>query len=367
MKTNHALGVVLAGALGTAASAALAQQAPVTLYGLVDANVQSIRTSGAGYTAAERGTKTAVDSNGMTTSHWGMRGTEDLGGGLRAVFALEGFFRPDTGEAGRFGSTDLLFKRNAYVGLEGGFGRVTAGRHTTQYFVSTVITNPFGDSFGYSPMILHTFGTSLGTGLGINDARTSFIRNDSGWSNAVAYTSPNLGGLTAAAMYSTASGSNDQEDPVHTSRGKAYSGQLVYRSGPLVATAVYQDININGIDQKQKAWLLGGAYDLQIVRLFAQLQDIRSTLTAGKDRDSSWQLGATVPFGSHSLRASYARTKTDDESGTAADKTRKTWAVGYGYDFSRRTDVYANYLSDELDAAAGKKRTVFGVGLRHRF
>jgi predicted porin len=359
------LAVAVAAALASSAAGA---QSSIVINGLIDVNLLSARTSGDGFTAAERGTRTAVDSNGMTTSWWGMRGSEDLGGGVRAVFELGGFFRPDTGEAGRFGTTDGLFKRAAYAGVETTYGRLTAGRHGTLYATSIYATNPFGDSFSFSPMLLNTYSTSLGAGLGIRDGRTSYIRNDSGWSNSVLLATPNLSGVTASAMLSSASGSNDQEDPVLKKRGRAYAGQLAYRSGPIVALGVYQDIDINGAGQKQSAWLLGGSYDLKVVRLFAQYQSIASTVTTGKDTDTSWQLGASMPFGKHTLLASYVSTKTEDKASLLADETRDTYSLGYRYDFSNRTDGYVVYMNDKLDASiADKKRSVMAVGVRHRF
>lgn len=371
--------VALAVALASGSSAALAQSS-ITLSGLVDVNIQSIDQKGPGYPAADRGYRNAVDSNGMTTSWWGISGSESLGGDLRANFALQGFFRPDTGEGGRFGTTDVLFKRAAWVGLEKtSLGRFQLGRQSTQYFLATAATNPFGDSFGYSPMILNTFGTAFDPNalipgaLGVSDPRRSFILNDSGWSNALQVLTPNWSGFSAAAMYSTASGSNDQELADNNRRGRAYSGQLSYRSGPIVAIGVYQSIDINGNvppaagKREQTAWLLGGSYDFKIVRLFAQYQDITTDLTVGGDDDSSWQVGFSAPFGKHKILGSYVETKTDPQVGTASSETRKTWAVGYGYDFSRRTDGYLNYLSDKLEAPLTKERVVIGAGVRHRF
>lgn len=337
---NHktkAIALAVGTAVAVGAGGAVQAQSSITLQGLIDANVQSIDQSGAGYAVADRASRRAVDPNGMTTSWWGVGGTESLGGDLRAVFALQGFFRPDTGEGGRFGGTDVLFKRAAWVGLEStGLGRVTLGRQSTQYFLSTVQTNPFGDSFGFGPSILHTFGTVLGSGLGLRFARDRYVLNDSGWSNAVQYSTPSFAGLTAAAMFSKASGSNDQEDG--TARGRSWSGQLAYRSGPIVAIGVYQGVRVNATDQQQKAWLLGGAYDLKVVRLFAQYQSIDTTILTSGDDDSTWTLGATVPIGKHNILGSYASTTTEDKSGLLADEERKTFAIGYRYDFSRRTD-----------------------------
>src|SRR5580698_11212296 len=110
--------VILASALlGEAAYA----QSSVTLYGLIDGFI--------GEKKALNG-KTAVTTGngGMTASYFGMRGTEDIGGGTSVIFDLEGYFNPENGAMGRTGfAGDGLFSRNAYVGLKGQYGTVTTG------------------------------------------------------------------------------------------------------------------------------------------------------------------------------------------------------------------------------------------------
>ena len=364
---NNKIKAVALAVLGTCAFGVQAQSS-ITLQGLVDVNVQNIKRSGTGYLPGERTSQTSMDSNGMTTSWWGLSGTEALGGGFRAVFALQGFFRPDTGEGGRFGTTDILFKRAASAGLEhSSYGRLILGRQSTHYFLSTVQTNPFGDSFGFSPAILNTFGTALGGGLGVRYARDRFLLGDSGWSNAVQYATPSFKGFSAAVMWSANSISNGQEDG--TQAGRAVSGQAFYRGGPFVATAVYQDLRPNAIDQIQKSLMVGGAYDLKVVRLFVQYFDMDTRQAAGTDADIGWQLGASVPFagGKHNLLASYFMMATDAQTGPTVEEERTTWAVGYRYDVSRRTDLYAVFLNDELEATAPKERRSIGLGMRHRF
>ena len=160
-------------------SGVMAQAAPtVQLYGLIDANVMNEKTGA--------GSALKVDSGGMSTSFWGVKGSEDLGGGLKAVFALEAFVSNDVGNAGRFPG-DNFFARNAFLGLEGGFGKVTLGRNTTPYFVSTLLVNPFGDSFAFSPEILRTF------------AGRGYVIGDTGWGNSIAY-SGSFGGVGVNAI-----------------------------------------------------------------------------------------------------------------------------------------------------------------------
>ena len=143
-------------------------QSTVQLYGLMDANVGTFQNAG-----TKR--QYQVDSGDMTTTFLGFKGKEDLGGGLKAIFVIEHFLRLDTGQAGRY-TGDAFWVRNAYVGLQGGFGTVTLGRNTNPFFVSTLAFNAIGDSFGFSPAIRQvlTPGTKMAPFYG-----------DTGWSNSI--------------------------------------------------------------------------------------------------------------------------------------------------------------------------------------
>ncbi len=155
--------------------------------GLADAFVGSIRMAGAPRRIDQ------VGSGGLTTSWFGMRGVEDLGGGLAATFALTSFMRVDTGSSGRFDG-DPFFSRDANVGLSGGLGSFRLGRATTPNFLPTILTNPFGDSSTFSPLVLHA---------NVNTAAWSYrtTPSDTGWGNQILYTTPNFGGLTATLQY----------------------------------------------------------------------------------------------------------------------------------------------------------------------
>ena len=115
--------------------------------GLADVYVGSMRMAG------EATSVTKLNSGGMTTSWWGMGGSEDLGGGMKASFMLTSFFQVDTGAAGRF--TEPLFSRDANVSLSGDWGTVTMGRGKAPNFLPTIMFNPMGDSYTFSPLVLH--------------------------------------------------------------------------------------------------------------------------------------------------------------------------------------------------------------------
>src|ERR1700735_5634039 len=136
--TVAAKAIVTAGLFGVLAASSAQAQSSVQLYGQVDEWVGATKFPG-GQSAAN------VGGGGMSTSYWGMKGSEDLGGGYQAIFALEAFFRAQNGEAGRF-TGDTFFARNSYAGIVSPYGTVTAGRLTTQLFVSPIPFSPLIDS-----------------------------------------------------------------------------------------------------------------------------------------------------------------------------------------------------------------------------
>ncbi|WLE60818.1 porin [Burkholderia plantarii] len=338
----------------TALAAAPAHaQSSIQLYGQVDAWVGAQKFPG-----GERAW--GVQGGGMSTSYWGLRGTEDLGGGYRAIFTIEDFFRPQNGRYGRFDG-DTFFARNAYVGLETPYGTVRAGRLTTHLFISTILFNPLIDSYEFSPMVYHVF---LGLGTFPTYTTDQGVVGDSGWNNAVSYTTPDFNGFNASAMYALGnqSGSNG---------AKKWSGQLQYFHGPLAMTAVYQYVNFNNAPgdlgslvagmKSQGVTQLGISYDLKFARLYGQYMYARNDLQGGSWHVNTAQGGVSVPLGAGSALASYAYSR--DTGGL--DQTHRTWAVGYDYPLSKRTDVYAAYLRDQLSNQS--TGDTLGAGMRVRF
>ncbi|CAG9179450.1 hypothetical protein CURE108131_13930 [Cupriavidus respiraculi] len=143
----------MAAAAAVLASGGAMAQSSVTLYGQVDSFVGSVKASG-----AERAY--VVGAGGMQTSYWGIKGTEELGNGVKAIFDLNGFYRVDNGRSGRF-DADGMFTRSAYVGLQSNdAGTLRLGRNTTPYFLSTILFNPLVDSYVFSPAVFHTYLTA---------------------------------------------------------------------------------------------------------------------------------------------------------------------------------------------------------------
>ena len=330
MKRTSIHRAALIAAIALAAGAAQAQSS-VTLSGLLD--VSAGQSKAAGSTSRVWG----VDNGNMTTSWFGASGSEDLGGGLSALFTLQTFMRADTGASGRFGA-DTFWARNAFVGLASkDFGKVTLGRNTTPFFVTTLSFNPFGDSFGYSPSIRHYFTSGTLTG-------------DSGWSDSVLYTSPNLGGATLQLFMAAAeAGSN----------GRNHGVNLRWGAGAIDAAFSWQDVKKDGATAvaDTKAWQAAASYDFGVAKAFGQYGKVDNK-TTGNSYDITG-LGASVPLGNGKVLAQWGQIKPE----TGAK--RKTFSAGYDYFLSKRTDLYAVAMSDKIDGQSSG--SAFSIGIRHRY
>ncbi|QBY55449.1 porin [Cupriavidus oxalaticus] len=338
-------------ATGGLVSGAAYGQSRLQLYGAVDAFLGSVRVSGAPHSTA------ALESSGLTTSYWGISGQEVLGNGLNAEYTLESFFRPDTGKVGRFDG-DVMFGRNAFVGMNGGFGAVKLGRNTTPWFISMMLFNPLADSDRFSPMFLHTYSTPPGSPVG------NSVAGDTAWDNSVLYQSPGFGGLHFNAIYSTGEVAGHQ--------GKQnYGSNATYFNDKFGATLAIQRVGVNAPEfaasgaTYQMAYLAGLSYDFKVVKLFGQYAQSDNSFSAlSRQRDKTMQIGASVPLGPGLLMAEWVRTWQGNNEALAS-RRRDTTTLAYDYPFSRRTDAYAAWRYDKVsDLNPGN---TFGLGLRHKF
>lgn len=330
-------------------AAAAHAQSSVQVTGLVDMYVGSLKYAG------DASKTNVVGSGGLTTSWFGLKGTEDLGSGLKAHFNLTSFMLADTGTPGRFPG-DTFFSRDANVGLSGSFGKISVGRDLAPNFLPSVVANPFGDSFTFSPLVLH-MNVPLGNPFASVWAATTPA--DTGWSNEIIYSTPNMGGLTANVHY--------QFGEVAGNNSKKNIGlNALYFNGPLTLTGFYERDQIDNINltttpllsATKKDWMLGGAYDFSVAKAFLSYGQ---SSTDGSDiKAKTTQLGASVPVGAGKVLASFAHTKL-----SSVDVTRKTFTLGYDYDLSKRTDLYAMYMNDRITQQ--NTGNSFGVGIRHRF
>lgn len=325
-------------------------QSSVTVYGLLDAAVGQFQVAG--------GPKLKrLDSGNFSTSYLGFKGTEDLGGGLKANFTLDSFLLLDAGTPGRVNNVDGFWGRNANVGLSGGFGSLRLGRMGPPLFVSSLLFNAFGDSFGYSPTIRQYYNAPYGTPL----------VGDSGWNNSIGYTSPRLGGMTANVQVAAGEGAA-------TSRGPNWGANLVYFGGPLGLSFAWQKVQTQGTlgraisafpgFSSQTAYQLGGSFNAGFARFFAQAGTIDTRASAGV-KVKNLHLSVSVPVGpSGALLAAYGNS-TIKTAGAAVRPESDMLTLGYTHKLSKRTELYGIYLSDKYTGRSSGN--TLATGMRHTF
>lgn len=363
---------LIAGALLCASAGALAQSS-VTIYGLVD--LYGTRYSGApgGVNATNR-PMPRLDSGGMTTSRWGIRGKEDLGGGVDVSFNISGFLRVDTGQAGRSDAVgtvgaDPIFSRETSLSVsDKTLGQVRVGGYSTLMFSQSLAGNAFLSSTVFSPLNVLTFiGSPLSGGTG--------------WNNQIGYDSPVWNGLSASATYSLSEGQH----------GSNASAAAAYGSGPVSLAFAWQTVKKDPLTfadgtspNNTKAWQLMGAYDFKVVKVYAHagvIDNDGTEKTPLNIRYKIWETSASIPVGAAKVLLAYGTRRTDDAVGPApaaafgGNKQRDVASVGYDYFLSKRTDAYAVVMHDKTRSntlpAPGHyveaSATNIGIGVRHTF
>ncbi|MFZ6733921.1 porin [Undibacterium sp. Ji42W] len=360
-KTSLALALLSAiGATGIFASAASAQSS-VTIYGIVDMGIALERGSSAGSVSK-------LTSGIGSGSRLGFKGTEDLGGGLSAFFLLESGINVDTGSSGQGG---LMFGRQAYVGVKGDFGTLTAGRQYTPEYLTLAFADPFGTGFaGDAANIMPNSGTG-----------------SSRMDNTLKYVTPSFDGLTGELAYGFGETAGDN------SASRQLGAAIAYTSGPFAVRLGYHNRNNDTAILKNtddgKTTLLAATYDFGMAKAHLAYgvnkglnsSPLRNTAnpfgsliapTASTD-STDFLLGVTVPFGNNKILASYIR--KDDK--TVKNQDASQLAVAYIYSLSKRTDLYGAYAKiDNKNGAgytvgsaieAGSGDSALHVGIRHSF
>lgn len=335
---------LLALAVLSAFAGAASAQTSVTMYGVVDMALQHENNGGAA------GSKTALDSGIESGSRLGFKGSEDLGGGLKANFDLEMGVNADNGTSSQGG---LTFGRQAWVGLSGNFGSVNFGRQYAPIFIATDSVDPFdagiisgqAGSGTSSSGILGVFGTPFRT------------------NNTVNYTTSNLGGFSGSLAYSFGEVAGDNS----ANRQIGLSG--TYANGPALATVAYHKAN-DALGNATKILFVGGTWDFKVVKAAAAYGKTTTDLNTVDNKTA--MLGVTVPVGPGNILGSWVHQKNDLVGGGKSNQL----AVGYTYAMSKRTDLYTSYSRTANDAndnagglAAGNGLTdkLFNVGIRHKF
>lgn len=335
-------------ALGLIGATAQAQTTPLSFYGTVDLGVGSMASQPPGPPNAPITTVRGMQNGGVQTSYFGLRGTEDLGDGLKAKFQLESFVRADTGESGRFGPPgppqDPFWSRSAWVGLEGGFGELRLGLNTNPAWLANVFTSAMGSNSLFSPSFRQQY----------NGSTRGYMAQDTGLPNSVSYSSPNLAGtvVTVNVQLAEASGT-----------GNNLNASVVHRAGPLLLAAAGARVqHVPSPDPAgtldEQFVMLGASYDLKVVKLFAQYTDFKDELRNLKIKTP--HIGLTAPLGTGQLQLAWAEGKT---TGAASSK-RTTTSAGYVHPLSRRTQLYLMVANDKVPVGTAKS---YLTGIRHTF
>ncbi|MEW7981413.1 MAG: porin [Candidatus Sedimenticola endophacoides] len=297
-----------------AAFVAPAAMADTTLYGRINTHVVS----------SDDGTNDEWDVED-NASRIGVKGSEDLGNGMTAVYQIE----LDV-DAENTGNTS---GRLAYTGIAGGFGTVALGRQWTPYYGSVDKTD-FNQVNGMND-------TYIGT------ARVG---------NALGYVSPNFSGFTATLALAI---DDDSSLDVGEDGIDAYNLSLDYSNGPL--SVGFSLLDAGGtVDGKQ--WGIGAKYKMDSFALFAQYEDAdfeiyNALMTATETADvDAYAIGVEAYFGNNTLRAKFG------EVDTATDTEQ--WSIGLQHNFSKRTTAFAEYENNETGSTDTDR---FGFGIRHDF
>ncbi|MDH4114609.1 MAG: porin [Burkholderiaceae bacterium] len=354
-----------------------AAQSNVTLYGIVDVGVQWNKQ----YSTAsgQQEGVWSVDSGYQSGSRLGVRGAEALGSGLNAIFTLESGFDASTGQLTQGG---LMFGRQAWVGMQGGWGTLVGGR----------IPTPSSGTGAYD---MWSIVDPFGAGFGVNQTGTTFIAaNALRQDNAALYVSPVMAGFKGAAGYSfNRSGS---ETSPQGSNSTAVNLAASFSTGAFYAVVTYDVLSYpdggsatsNAGNPDQKLLQIGGTFDFKVAKLhaaWASQSDI-SAVRAGVSiappsgvtayDNQAWMMGVSVPFGRSSLLASYQVANAGSVSYATAtgiayfEPDYDVWGLGYTYKFSDRTNLHAGYgrvsAKGTLDSTRVDRQQA-AMGLRHRF
>lgn len=355
----------LVSAVGALLSANAFAQSSVTLYGLVD---QSIRyTSNAD--ASNHG-RVQLTNGAITNSRWGLRGVEDLGNNLQAIFQLENGFDPDTGNLNQ----GRLFGRQAWVGLTGDFGALKLGRQYTEFYKFEL---------GFDPLTLGNNRANVWA------FQVGQFRSD----NVVSYERA-FGGLNLAASYGFG------EVPGSMTRSQYWGTRATYQAGAFSFGGVYQEFR-DANSNKQQTWTAAGTYSIGPTKLFlgyVGAKDHTGVTDATRNADpTAGTVGNPVPAGGNYVTnprkdtvgyfgASYQATPTvmlkgvfyyDDvknANGLAGNSGKRYGGVLLAeYSLSKRTQVYGTVDYSKVSGGSitelpGKSnQTGLAIGLRHVF
>ncbi len=405
------IGTALAGSIGAA-------QADVQLYGQVDVSVDSHTCDSAGcprygYTTSQSGLQKGDGSQKMNMngnfSYFGIKGSEDLGNGLNAIFNVAFAFDPaGRGNSGNSGSGSGAFSNGSstitdsekWLGAAGDFGKVRAGTVYTAYKEHAEMIDPF-------------YGTSLAGNMGGLQSATltnEFVASDfavSGLNNrTVRYDSPDMNGLSGSAFYTmghgttaTPPGPSGMNNGNGLNTGNPYGLGGQYKNGGILAFADYVKASIDsnqysvftrpsGAAMDDQAWDIGGQYTMGNIAMFGKFET--GGLVFGPDQFGAsnvynggyksaylWHLGGSFTMGNTLMYAAFGQ--GDSKDPLLENSKTRSWTLAVKHSLSVRTSLYAGYNWNRAGTAgalavngvtapdADIKDGHFGVGMNVKF
>ena len=347
-----------------AASGAAMAQSSVTLFGIVDTAVGYVDNANAAGDSVY-----GLSTSGNATSRLGFRGVEDLGGGLKAGFWLEGEIFGDDGNAAGFN-----FTRRSTVSLMGGFGEVRMGRDLAPNYRKTISYDLFSQTGIGQFMGWRDWATNSDVGTTVSTADASNVRS----SNMISYYTPNFGGLTAGLGYGF-------DEQTTGKAGRYVGGYVAYDNGPLSLAASYdqRDLLVNGLVAgsavlDRDTFTLGGSYNLNVVKLNAIVQQSKYKALGESEKVNAYALGVSAPVGAGEVKLQYAL-----YDNKLIESKAHQLSLGYVHNLSKRTAVYGtvSYMDNKDDSnlglaaknlktagpGFGESQTGVQVGVRHSF
>jgi predicted porin len=330
---------LLALAALTAFAGVASAQSSVTVFGIIDAAARNVKNGSVSL-------KT-LSTDGMGSSRLGFRGIEDIGGGLRAGFWLEGSVNVDVGGGAKTAATangstanGQDWQRRATVSLFGGFGELRLGRDYTPDFWNHTVFDPFGtNGVGSSTNLFDSSGSGA----------TTVVRAN----NSIGYFLPaGLGGLYGQVLVSAGEGATGN---------KHIGGRLGYAAGPINVAVAYGKTEVTPtVDWKRIN--VAGSWNLGFMTLMGQYikSDVDGGASNGRELNN-YLVGGLIPFGASTLKFSYV--KSDGDGPTAANRARDAdqIGVGYLYSLSKRTTLYTHFSKVSNKAGANWTASTGGV------
>jgi predicted porin len=367
-------------ALAALAATGAFAQSTVTLYGAVDASYNYMSSTGGTAGVDVNASKLATSQLG--SSKLGFMGTEDLGGGLKAVFKLEGGLNNDAGAGkatntnnqgsttGQIAAGGLAFGRFSYVGLAGSFGELHLGREYVSSFLhGQGVVDPFG-----------TNGPADSTNMFFKTATANSAAVVTNISNMITYETPRMGGFMGGLQLYM--GENTQGLPTSTDNGSGYSIYGEYAMGAFFGSAAQSVTKYasTAADGDYTVRALGLSYNFGPAKLIYTYAHEETALLAGiTPKNDENLIGVAVPMGAATFKASYIHSAYNAGTAGASDKTGNLLGLGVDYALSKRTLAYVTYAnvsnSDNSNlfstginnGANGNSSYNFAVGVYHKF